>query len=119
MVRDLNLPVRLVFAATVRQSDGLAVSSRNTYLSAEERREAPTLRRGLLAARAAFAAGERNAAKLRSVVKGTISRMARLDYIEAVNGTSLEPVRTMEPGDTIALAAFFGRTRLIDNIQLR
>jgi pantoate--beta-alanine ligase len=119
MVRDLNVPVRLVFVPTVRESDGLALSSRNIFLTASERVEAATLRRALVAARDGFRAGERSAARLRRVVKQTISRMARVDYIEVVDGASLQPVRAVESGDTIALAAFFGRTRLIDNIQLR
>jgi pantoate--beta-alanine ligase len=118
MVRDLDLPVRLVFAPTVRESDGLALSSRNAYLSSEERAEAPSLRRGLLAARAAFAKGERSAAKLTQLVRVEISRNARVEYIEAVDGETLQPARKMKRGDTIAVAAFFGRTRLIDNIQL-
>ena len=118
MVRDLNLPVRLVFAPTVRERDGLALSSRNIFLSAAERAEAPTIRRGLLGAQAAFRAGARGAAKLKALVKRHLSKLARVDYIECVNGTSLDPVRTVKRGDTIAVAAFFGRTRLIDNIQL-
>ncbi len=119
MVRDLNVPVRLVFAPTVRERDGLALSSRNIYLSPEERSEAPSLRRGLLAARAAFLKGERDAAKLLRITLGEIPRTTRLDYIEAVDSATLKPVRNAKRGDTIALAAFLGRTRLIDNIQLR
>lgn len=119
MVRDLDLPVRLVFAPTVREGDGLALSSRNAFLSPEERSAAPSLRRGLLAARAAFLAGEHSAAKLVRIVRGKIAKTARVDYIEAVDSATLQPVREMKRGDAIALAAFFGRTRLIDNIQLR
>jgi len=118
MVRDLDLPVRLVFVPTVRERDGLALSSRNAYLSPEERAEAPTLRRALLAARATFAKGEHSAAKLTRIVRGEISAIARVDYIAAVDSGTLEPARVMKRGDTIALAAFFGRTRLIDNIQI-
>jgi pantoate--beta-alanine ligase len=119
MVRDLNVPVRLVFAPTVRERDGLALSSRNAYLSPEERAEAPSLRRALLAARAAFLKGERSAAKLTRMVRRTISDTSQVDYVDVVDAVSLEPVRAAKTGDTIALAAFFGRTRLIDNIQLR
>jgi len=118
MVRDLDLPVRLVFAPTVRERDGLALSSRNAYLSPEERAEAPSLRRGLLAAQAAFATGERSAPQLVRVARSEISRAARVDYIAAVAAATLQPAAKMKRGDTIALAAFFGRTRLIDNIQL-
>ena len=119
MVRDLDLPVRLVFAPTVRESDGLALSSRNAYLTPEERAEAPSLRGGLLAARAAFLKGEHRAAKLVQIAKRKISRTARVDYIEVVDASSLAGTRTPQRGDTMALAAFFGRTRLIDNIQFR
>jgi pantoate--beta-alanine ligase len=118
MVRDLDLPVRLVFAPTVRERDGLALSSRNVYLSPGERAEAPTLRQALLAARATFLKGENSAAKLTRLVRGKISTGARVDYIEAVDRATLRPACEMKHGDTIALAAFFGRTRLIDNIQL-
>jgi pantoate--beta-alanine ligase len=120
MVRDLNVPVKLVFAPTIRESDGLALSSRNVYLSVEERAQAPALRRSLLAALMAFSKGERSAAKLRRIVEKEIrtASLGRIDYIEFVDGTSLDPVRAVKPGDTIALAVFFGRTRLIDNIQL-
>jgi pantoate--beta-alanine ligase len=119
MVRDLDLPVRLVFAPTVRERDGLALSSRNAYLSREQRSEAPTLRRALLAARAAFLKGERSAARLTQTAQRQISGKARVEYIEVVDAASLAPVRTPRAGDTMALAAYFGRTRLIDNIQLR
>ena len=119
MVRDLDLPVRLVFAPTVREHDGLALSSRNAYLSPEERAAAPSLRRALLAARAAFLKGEHSAAKLKQIARRQISRSALVDYIEVVDAASLAPVRSPKAGDTMAIAAFFGRTRLIDNIQFR
>ena len=119
MVRDLDLLVRLVFAPTVREHDGLALSSRNAFLSPEERAEAPTLRCALLAARAAFLKGERSAAKLTQIAVRRISRSARVDYIEVVGASSLAATRTPQAGDTMAVAAFFGRTRLIDNIQFR
>lgn len=120
MVRDLGVPVRLVFAPTVREPDGLALSSRNVFLSAEEREQSAALRRGLLAARAAFAKGERSAAKLVKLVEKSVATapLGKIDYISAVDGSSLEPYKTMKKGDTIALAVFFGKTRLIDNIQL-
>lgn len=120
MVRDLDVPVRLVFAPTIRERDGLALSSRNTYLNADERAQAQVLRRGLLAAREAFRAGEISAAKLTAIVAKHIAAapIARVDYITAVDGESLAPVTRMKRGDTIALAVFFGKTRLIDNIQI-
>ncbi len=121
MVRDLNVPIRLVWGETVREPDGLAMSSRNAYLTPEERAHAPALRRGLLAAQAAFRKGERSATKLRAQVAAAIRKapMARIDYIEVVDGSSLAPTKTPMRNDTIALAIYFGKTRLIDNIQLR
>ncbi len=120
MVRDLNVPVKLVFAPTVREADGLALSSRNVYLSPEERAQAPTLRKALLAAQSAFAAGEASAAKLRRIVEKSLrgAPLGRIDYIEVVDGASLAAARKVKAGDTIALAVFFDRARLIDNIQL-
>lgn len=119
MVRDLDVPVRLIFAQTVRERDGLALSSRNVFLSQEERAEAPSLRRALLAARGAFLKGEHSAAQLRQIAKRQISRTARVDYLEVVDADTLAPTRKPRTGDTMAVAAFFGRTRLIDNIQFR
>jgi len=119
MVRDLNLPVRLTFAPTVREPDGLARSSRNVFLSPEERAQAPSLRVALLAAKAAFHAGTTSAAKLKQIARRKISRDAKLDYLEVAAAGTLTPTRIAKPGDTMALAAFFGKTRLIDNIQLR
>jgi pantoate--beta-alanine ligase len=119
MVRDLNLPVRLVFAPTVREPDGLALSSRNVFLTLEQRADAPSLRLALLAARDAFRSGTTSAADLKRIATRKISRNARVDYLEVVAAGSLAPTRTAAPGDTMAVAAFFGRTRLIDNIQLR
>lgn len=121
MVRDLDVPVRLVFAPTVRESDGLALSSRNVYLSPEERAQAPVIRRALLAASDAFSKGEQSAARLAKTVKKIISTapLGVIDYIAAVDGTTLEPVAKLKHGDTIAVAVFFGKTRLIDNIQVQ
>lgn len=120
MVRDLSLPVRLHFAPTVREPDGLALSSRNAYLTPEERAQAPVLRRALVEARAAFLAGEKSAAMLRKIILRRIASapLARVDYVHVVTDATLAPARTPSRGDTIALAVFFGCTRLIDNVQL-
>jgi pantoate--beta-alanine ligase len=120
MVRDLNLPVKIVAAPTVRERDGLAMSSRNTYLSTEERTQAPVIRRALLAARAAWQRGVRKAEKLRHLVSQTIAAtpLARVDYVEVVDADSLAPIDNIERRAVIAVAVFFGNTRLIDNIQL-
>lgn len=121
MVRDLNLPVRIVPVATVREPDGLALSSRNRYLSDAERVQAPVLRRALLAARAAYRAGEKNAARLRQKLVATIASapLARLDYAGVADADSLRPVRTAGRNTVMALAVFFGPTRLIDNLTLK
>lgn len=120
MVRDLNLPVRIVTAPTVREHDGLALSSRNRYLNAEERAQAPVLRRSLLAAAAAFRAGTTSAARLRSLALKSLAQapLARPDYVEIRDGSTLEPVRTAKKGCVMAMAVFFGKTRLIDNLLL-
>jgi len=121
MVRDLNVPVRIIAAPTVRERDGLALSSRNTYLAPEERAQAPVIRQALLAAQAAWRRGVREGEKLRRLVWQTISTapLARIDYAEVVDAAALTPVEIAERGATIAVAVFFGKTRLIDNIQLR
>jgi pantoate--beta-alanine ligase len=121
MVRDLDLGVRIVPVATVREPDGLALSSRNRYLTAEERAQAPVLRRALLAARAQFRSGEKSAARIRRTLVGTIASapLARLDYAEVVDADSLAPVKLVKKSAVMALAVFFGKTRLIDNLVLR
>ncbi len=121
MVRDLNVPVRIVPVATVREADGLALSSRNRYLTAAERAQAPVLRRALRAAATAFHAGETRAAKLRQLILKTLAAapLARPDYVEIADADTLRPVRQVGRGTVFALAVFFGQTRLIDNLWLR
>ena len=121
MARDLNLRVRIVAMDTVREPDGLALSSRNQYLSREERAQAPILRKGLLRAADAFRNGETSAARLRQLLKKTIATapLARIDYAELVNADSLQREATASRDSIMALAVFFGRTRLIDNVMLR
>jgi pantoate--beta-alanine ligase len=120
MVRDLNMPLKLVVAPIVREPDGLAMSSRNAYLSPDERRQALVLHRALTQAEQLAAAGERSAARLRSAVLEVIASepAARLDYCELVDADTLEPVETISRGVLLALAAHFGQTRLIDNLLL-
>jgi pantoate--beta-alanine ligase len=119
MGRDLNLPVRLVLEKTVREPDGLALSSRNVYLSPEERAQAVVLSRALRAAQAAFRAGTTSASRLRRQIESEIAQapLARIDYVALVNGNTLQPVRTLHKGCVAALAVYFGRTRLIDNLR--
>lgn len=121
MIRDLNLCVELDLLDTVREADGLALSSRNSYLSPAERAEAPILRQALLLARTAYRAGETRASALRrTIVRHLSSSPAmRIDYVELADAETLTPVREVCRGTVIALAVFLGRTRLIDNLWLR
>jgi len=118
MVADLNVPVRMIVAPIIRESDGLAMSSRNTYLNPDERRAALVLSRSLAEARALIAAGNRDAAsvlpRMRSLIEAEPA--ARIDYIEAVDPDDLTPVAGLRDGTLLALAVFIGRTRLIDNM---
>jgi pantoate--beta-alanine ligase len=121
MVRDLDLPVRLVLAETVREPDGLALSSRNSYLTAEERAQATVIREAFLAAKKAWRSGEKHADVLRRQVARQIetSPLARIDYIELVDSRTLSPVKQAGRDTVLAGAVFFGRTRLIDNLWFR
>jgi pantoate--beta-alanine ligase len=120
MVRDLNLRTRIELVETVREPDGLALSSRNAYLSPEEREQAPVIRRALLEASAKIAAGENSAARIRQGIVRTIERapLARIDYVEVADAETLQPSRKATNGCVIAAAVFFGKTRLIDNLWL-
>lgn len=120
MVRDLAVPVEMVGIDTVREPDGLAMSSRNAYLSPEDRADAPLIGKGLQAARAAFEAGERDARKLEALVRQSIERSPRfkVEYVEARSMETIETLNQAQPGDTLlAVAARIGATRLIDNIR--
>jgi pantoate--beta-alanine ligase len=121
MVRDLNLGVRIVPVETVRERDGLALSSRNRYLSDEERAQAPILRAALLKAQTAWREGQTSPAKLHQIITKTIAQapLARIDYVEIADAATLLPIRRAEPNTVMALAVFFGKTRLIDNLWLR
>ena len=120
MVRDLNLAVEIVACPIVREADGLAMSSRNAYLSPEERKRALALHRSLMRVRELVEAGERNADRLTTagreefVVEGSV----RLDYFEIVNPDTLDPVEDVSGGALVAAAAFVGSTRLIDNLMI-
>jgi pantoate--beta-alanine ligase len=121
MVRDLNFPIEIVVAPIVREPDGLAMSSRNTYLSADERAEALWLHRALDQAKASAAAGAASRAVLVSDMRALLAREApgvNIEYIEVVAAVSLVPVDSAVPGVLIAIAAKVGKTRLIDNIIL-
>lgn len=121
MVRDLNVPIEIVGSETVRESDGLAMSSRNRYLSAEERRQAPVIREGLQLMKKRFEEGEQKAEALKDLFRQLLTVKAplhRVDYVECVDRDSLEPLETVNANALIATAVFFGGTRLIDNQEL-
>ena len=120
MVRDLNFPVEIVACPIVREADGLAMSSRNAYLDARQRKQALVLHRALMLVKRLWESGERNAEKLKCVGLEEVAgeESVRLDYLEIVDPDSLEPVERAESGMLLAVAAFVGMTRLIDNILL-
>ena len=120
MVRDLDVPIRLVFGATVREADGLALSSRNAYLSPEDRLHAPKLYAALRNAREAVRSGEVRVNVLREQIEKRFSEIpgSRMDYVTIVNRDTLHPLETVSKGTVAAIAVFFGSTRLIDNIEL-
>lgn len=118
MVRDLRFPLEIVPVPTVREPSGLAMSSRNLYLSAKEREAATALSRGLFRASKAYAGGEREAAVLKQVVSDTITGepLARLQYVEMRDAETLEAVARADGPTVLAVAAFIGKARLIDNV---
>jgi pantoate--beta-alanine ligase len=120
MVRDLNLPVEIIVCPIVRETDGLAMSSRNAYLSPQERRSALVLSRSLTAVKNRFDQGERNASMLIEAGKHVLSQETgvRLDYFEIVNPSTLDSMQELTSSALVAIAAFVGHTRLIDNILL-
>jgi pantoate--beta-alanine ligase len=120
MVRDLSLPVEIVAGPTVREADGLAMSSRNAYLSAEERRAATVLYRALRAAEEAVAAGERSGDLVRRHMQDVLKAepLAQVEYAEVVDAESFQPVETLQGRRVLPLAVRVGGTRLIDNLRL-
>jgi pantoate--beta-alanine ligase len=117
MVRDLNFKTNIIAVPTVREDDGLAFSSRNQYLNTEERKQAAVLHKALLAA---ANAGKKSAREIVDLARKVIGEapLARIDYVEVVDVETLRPVEAVRPNSLLALAVFFGKTRLIDNIQL-
>ncbi len=120
MVADLNFPVRIIIAPTTREADGLALSSRNKYLNVEERAQAVILFHALQAAKAAVKRKPIAAARLKQDLQEfiTAAPLARLDYVEFFEPDTLQPVATVRRGAHMALAVWFGKTRLIDNGRL-
>jgi pantoate--beta-alanine ligase len=120
MVKDLNFPLDIVVCPIVREADGLAMSSRNVYLSPEERQAATVLSRALNAAKAAYEQGERKAESLRRIMKEVIEAepLARLHYVSCADYETLEELETVRGKALFSMAVYFGKTRLIDNFVL-
>ena len=120
MVHDLNFPVKIVACPIVREADGLAMSSRNAYLDSQQRRRALLLYCSLMRVKKSWEGGERDAARLLATGREEFAgkKSVRLDYLEIVDPDSLDPVEGVGGGALVAVAAFVGSTRLIDNILL-
>jgi pantoate--beta-alanine ligase len=120
MAKDLDFPVEIVVCPTVREEDGLAMSSRNAYLDAEERQAAAVLFRALSAAKTAFEEGERDAEKLRQIVRETVASepLATLQYVSCADYETLQELERVERKALLSMAVFIGKTRLIDNFVL-
>jgi pantoate--beta-alanine ligase len=121
MLADLNMPLEIVIVPTVREPDGLAMSSRNVYLSPEERKSAVVLSQSLKLAGDMIAKGEKNAETVRKAMRGLIERepKAVIDYVSIADGNTLDELDEVKPGALISLVVRFGRTRLLDNYDCK
>ncbi len=121
MVHDLDFPVKVKVLPTIRERDGLAMSSRNKYLTERQRRQAPIIYKSLCLAEEKILAGERRPSYITAMMQKTIedNSSAKIDYIDCVDAKTLEPLKTLKGKVLIALAAWFGGARLIDNIMLQ
>jgi len=120
MVEDLNIPIKMIIAPIIREKDGLAMSSRNKYLSHEERKQSVILSLSLKAAKESVKKGETSAEIIKQQITSQIntSSLAKIDYIEIVNSKDLIDVKIIEKGTFAAVAVYYGKTRLIDNVVL-
>lgn len=121
MVKELDFPIEIVVSETVREKDGLAMSSRNNYLSKEERAVAPLIKKGLDEAEEAFRKGVVKSETLKNIVEEKIksSPLFKIDYVEIVDTETFYPVEEVSGNSLLAVAAFLGKTRLIDNLVLK
>lgn len=121
MVRDLNFPIEIIGVPTVREADGLALSSRNQYLNTDERAQATVLYRAMTRGKELADRGQKSVRELIDLAKGVIAsaNSSRVDYISIVDADNLQPLETLRPNAVIALAVFIGKTRLIDNLRLK
>ncbi|GLC29117.1 pantoate--beta-alanine ligase [Clostridium omnivorum] len=119
MVIDLNFNIEIVGCPIVREPDGLALSSRNTYLSAEERKAALILNKSLKLAKASLEAGEKNPSEIKRTIIDELSKepLAKIDYVEVVDSLSLKPIDSINNKILVAIAVYIGKTRLIDNFS--
>lgn len=117
MVRDLNIDIEIVGCPIIREEDGLAKSSRNTYLSPEERKAAVILSKSLKLGKEAIEAGERDANKIIDIITNNINteKLAKIDYVEIVDPLSIENIDKIDKSALVAMAVYIGKTRLIDN----
>lgn len=117
MVIDLNFDIEIIGCPIIREEDGLAKSSRNTYLSKEERKQAVILNQSLEEAVKAIEAGEKEAAKVREIITDKLNTcpLAKIDYVEVVSFDNIQPIEEIEGSVLIAIAVYIGKTRLIDN----
>ena len=117
MVRDLNIDIEIVGCPIIREEDGLAKSSRNTYLSKEERQAATILSKSLKAAKKAIEDGEKDSNKIVQIIEDMINteKLAKIDYVETVNSLTMEHIDKIEGSVLVAMAVYIGKTRLIDN----
>jgi pantoate--beta-alanine ligase len=120
MTKDLNFPIEIIVCPTVREADGLAMSSRNKYLEGEDRRAATVLYRALRAAQAAYNKGEREAEKLREIMKDTIAAepRAQMQYVSCADYDTLDELEKITRKTLLSMAVLIGQTRLIDNFVL-
>lgn len=120
MVRDLNFGIEIVGCPIIREEDGLAKSSRNTYLSVEERKASVVLSQALLKGKVAVEDGEKSADRVKSIIRDFIEKepLARIDYVEVVDFDTIEPIDTIGGSILVAIAVYIGKTRLIDNFIL-
>jgi len=117
MVRDLNMDIEIIGCPIIREEDGLAKSSRNTYLSPEERKAAVILSKSLRLGKEAIEAGERDSKKIIDIITNNINteKLAKIDYVEIVDPLSIENIDKIENSALVAMAVYIGKTRLIDN----
>ena len=118
MVLDLSMGIEIVGCPIIREADGLAKSSRNTYLSAEGRKAALVLSRAVKLGQELVRNGEKNADVIVNAMRALIEPLARIDYVSAVDGLTMLPVHEINGGELIAMAVYIGKTRLIDNFSV-